>query len=148
MGTSAFNYDPNDPTVLPNLLIEVSRDLGDGSTAVCDDSPGAFGGVPAVDPPDFSATPFIAAAINDFACRFKNDLGNPGARTKSFNSCIVFPDGSFNFYDPTTRVQFCGMIDSTFDFGVGDTVVTVRVSDVGSPSHVSRSAQIVIRADM
>src|SRR5207245_419801 len=67
VGTSAFNWNPNDPTALPDLQIEVSRPLGDNpTTAVCDDTLGRFGGVPAIDPPDFSPTQPTADAINDF----------------------------------------------------------------------------------
>ena len=141
VGKNAFNYNPSDPTVLPNLRVEVSRNLGDGSTAVCDNSPGDFGGVPAVDPPDFSPTAFVAAAINDFACRFEDEFGAPGGRTD--NSCVAFPDGRFYFVAKGTTVQFCGSIEKPFAFPTGDTVVTGRVSDVAG--NVSQPAQIVVR---
>ena len=145
MGTNAFNYNPNDPTTLPNLLIEVSRNLGDGSAAVCDDGPAVFGGIPATDPPDFSPTQSVAAAINDLACRFKDTGGQPGGRGSSDASCVEFPDGINRFVNSTSTVQFCGMIDKPFAFPAGDTIVTVRVSDVAG--NVSLPAQMIIRAD-
>ena len=40
----------------PDLQIQATRDLGNGSTAVCDNSHGNFGGIPGIDPPN-SAIP-------------------------------------------------------------------------------------------
>src|SRR5262249_8787061 len=138
----AFNWNPNDPTVLPDLQIEVTQPLGDNPTAaVCDGQGGSAGGVPAVNPPDFSPLQPIADAIKDLACRFTDETGSPGGRT--MNSCVQFPDGSYTFVDPTSTVQFCGSINKLFHFPVGDTLVTARVRDV--VGHVSDEAHIVIR---
>jgi hypothetical protein len=67
---STFAWSAADPTALPDLQIEASNNLGNGSPAVCDDSGSTAGGVPAVNPFDFSAN--SASAINDFSCRFKD----------------------------------------------------------------------------
>ena len=141
LGLSAFNWNPTDPTVLPDLQIEVSQALGDNPTAaVCDNSPGNFGGVPAIDPPDFSPLQSVADAINDFACRFSNETGAPGGRT--MNPCIVLGDGTPAFGDPHSTAEFCGLMDKPFKFEPGLTVVTARLRDVAG--HVSAQAHIGI----
>lgn len=144
VGNSAFNWNPNDPTVLPDLQMEVSRPLGDGSTAVCDDSGSMLGGVPAINPPDFSPIQSVADAINDLACRFTNETGSPGGRNGS-NACTLFADGTFHFEDATSTIQFCGQIDAPVSFPVGDTLVTARIRDVAG--HLSAPASILIRVD-
>jgi hypothetical protein len=118
IGTSTFDWNAADPTVLPYLLIEASRPLGDGSPAVCDDAPPALGGVPAVNPPNFSSTQAVADAINDFACRFRNGVGGSVGRGRA-DACTSFDDGSFHFVfapNPTvphpSTIRFCGLIDA------------------------------------
>ena len=140
---STLNSDPADPTVLPGLQIEVSHPLGDGSAAVCDDTPPTTGGVPAVNPPDFSPTQPVANAINDLACRFKDGFGLHGGRTKISDACTTFADGGFRFNAPGTTVQFCGQINEPLVFPDGDTTVTARVRDVAG--NISFQAQIVLR---
>src|SRR6266404_4813840 len=65
-----FAHAPNDPKLRPDLEIEVSHPLGDGSTAVCDRSRPKIGGIPAVNPPSFKESQEVADAMNDLACRF------------------------------------------------------------------------------
>jgi len=141
VGLSTFDVD--DPSSLPDLQIEVDRPLGDGSTAVCDDSLGMFGGVPAVNPPDFSPIPAVADPINDFACRFKDQTGSPGGRT--MDPCILFADGQYGFGDQTSTAQFCGQISSPFGFPTGDTQVSVRVRD--TDGHLSAIHRFIVRID-
>ena len=128
VGLNAFRYDPFDPTVRPDLEIIVSRPLGDGSLAVCDDMLPMLGGVPAS--PGFDQTQEISNAINDFACRFDNGSGNPGGRTAG-GQCTVSTEGEPHFARSNSSTQFCaGPIAEPFGFRVGDTVVTVRVRDI------------------
>jgi hypothetical protein len=125
----------------PDLQILVSRPLGDGSAAVCDDRPPIIGGVPAS--VSFAETQAISNAINDFGCRFVDGSGSPMGRGKSEEACTRFSDGSFRFVNAMSRVQFCGPIAPPFAFPVGDTVGTVRLRDQGG--QVGPSASFVIR---
>jgi hypothetical protein len=140
VGTSSFSS--NDVNQLPDLQVEVSRPLGDGSIAVCDDTRPDFGGVPAVTPFDFSTAE--AQAINDFACRFKDGQGHPIGRERSDDACTRFlPGDEYHFVDPASRVQFCGFIDKPLSFWSGDTRVAARIRDTAG--NVSAVAQLVIR---
>jgi hypothetical protein len=138
VGQTTFS---DSPETLPNLQIVVSRPLGDGSDIVCDDMPPLLGGVPAVDPPVFTAA--TAPAVNDLACRFSartvsNDPQAQGPCTRNAN-------GDYAFVGTGTRVQFCpnSGIDAAIGFPSGDTRVTARVSDVlGQPGP---PAAIIIR---
>jgi hypothetical protein len=139
LGTSSLSSDVNQ---LPDLQIEVSRDLGNGSTTVCDDTSPKFGGVPAVTPFDFSLA--NAAAINDLACRFKDGEGQPVARESSDEACTCFPpELDCHFVDPASTLQFCGLIDRPLSFPSGDTRVAARIRD--ADGDVSTVAQLVIR---
>jgi hypothetical protein len=145
IGTSTFNWNPSDPSVLPYLLIEASEPLGPNpTTAVCDDSPGNLGGVPATDPPDFSVTQAVANVINDFACRFKDGAGAYNGRASS-DACTQFPDDwpPYHFVNSTSTIQFCGLITPPIAFPVGDTRVTARVRDLAG--NRSAASSIIIR---
>jgi hypothetical protein len=145
IGTSTFNWDQYDPTVLPYLLIEASEPLGTNpTTTVCDDSEGMFGGVPATDPPDFSLTQTVADVINDFACRFKDGGGTRNGRGTN-DACTQFPDDwpPYHFVDSTSTIQFCGLITPPIAFPVGDTRVTARIRDVAG--NRSAASTILIR---
>jgi hypothetical protein len=139
LGTSSFSSEDVDQ--LPDLQVEVSRKLGDGSTAVCDDTNPDFGGVPAVNPFDFSAAE--AHAINDLACRFKDGQGQPVARNSAYPCTRFPPELEYHLVDPTSTVQFCGEIAKPLSFQVGDTIVAARIRDAAD--HVSAVAQLVIR---
>jgi len=149
IGTSTFNWNPTDPTVLPYLLIEASRPVGNGSTAVCDAAAPNFGGVPAVNPPDFSTTQAVAAALNDFGCRFRNGGGGSSGRGLR-DACTAFDDGSYHFVmapgpgvlHPST-IQFCGLIDRPSAFPTGDTLLTARIRDLAG--NLSAPSSVVIR---
>ncbi|HVN86939.1 MAG TPA: hypothetical protein VMW17_19070 [Candidatus Binatia bacterium] len=145
LGISAFNYDPTDPTIRPDLQILVSRSLGMGSPGVCLTEPGDPDGVPAIDPPDFSVTQDISNAMNDLGCRFNDGTGNPLGRTDSIDACTLFSDGEFRFVDPRTTVQFCGRIAVPLSFPSGETVVTARLRDI--TDIVGPARQIVVRVN-
>jgi hypothetical protein len=142
VGTSTFNRDPTNPDVLPDLQIEASRALGNGSLAVCDLGPAPtkpLGGVPAVDPPAFGGSQADSDAINDFSCRFD-------ARSTSSLACTRDPfQQTDTFVGQNSSVQFCSTtgVGSEMAFPLGDTILTVRVRDVlGQPGH---PVSIVIR---
>ncbi len=138
VGLSTFREDL---ASLPDLQIVASRALGDGSTAVCDVTPPG-GGVPAVDPADFSSTPAIIAAINDFACRFRDGQGNPSGVGPA-DACTLFPSGDFGFVNPGSTVQYCAQVSRFIAFPEGDTVLTARLRDI--LGNVGAEAQIVVR---
>lgn len=136
VGTRTFNWDPEDPQVLPDFRIVSSRPLGNGSAKVCDSSPSDLGGVPAVDPPAFSGTQAIADALNDLGCRF-------AAKGQSSEACTRRPPTMEPaFIDGTSTNQFCSSpgVGKEIAFPVGDTRLTVRVWDVtgypGLPSSI------------
>lgn len=153
VGTSTFNYDPQDPTARPDLQVEVSQPLGNGSTAVCDDTPSNPGGVPAVNPPNFSFTQPISDAINDLGCRFVDGTGQPVGRTSSGDACTITAQGTFQFVctlasSPgctvaTSTIQFCGPINQPLAFPTGDTLITVMLRDVAG--NLSMPGQMIIR---
>jgi hypothetical protein len=131
-GRSIYRYDAGDPTQRPDLEIEVTRPLGDGSEAVCDARRPSIGGVPAINPPSFAETPKVSAAINDLSCRFETFI-------ESNASCTVNQFGDFEFLSKDTKVQFCMVVARSWRFPEGDTLVSVRLRDTdGNPGPVSR----------
>ena len=98
VGTSAFREDG---LGFPDLQIEVSQPLFDGSEAVCDRN---AGGIPAIDPPDFQAAQFVINAVNDLACRFLDGQNHPVGRPP-IDSCLQ--DGIAN---ASSTIQFCALI--------------------------------------
>jgi hypothetical protein len=143
LGLNTFDWNPFNPTVLPDLQIVVSRAIGDGSLSVCDDVSPPFGGVPAVEPPEFGGTQFVANAINDFSCRFKDGLGL--RRGRDFNEACTKPgqDEVLRFVDSRSSVQYCGLVNEPLSFPLGDTVVTAVIRDVDG--NISAARQIVVR---
>jgi hypothetical protein len=142
VGRTAFASDPEDPSVRPSLQIEATRDLGDGSPAVCDNAAPQMGGVPGIDPPSFADTQQISDALNDLGCRFNDGTGVPGGR-QGADACVMFPDGEYSFVDPSATVEFCAFISQTLRFPSGDTIVTARIRD--ESGAVGPEQQIVIR---
>ena len=138
VGSVTFESDPTDPNVLPDLQLLVSRALGNGSLAVCDDgpSPQPIGGVPAVVPPEFGGSQVVSNAINDLACRFD-------ARSSGAQACTR--DGFLNyaFTVAESKMQFCTSpgIGSELAFPLGDTIISARVLDVvGQPGMTKNIA--------
>lgn len=131
-GRSIFRYNAADPSERPDLEIEVTRALGDGSAAVCDARRPSIGGVPGIDPPSFADTPKVSAAINDLSCRFETFI-------ESNASCTVNQYGDFEFLRKDSKVQFCMVVARSWQFPEGDTLVSVRLRDTdGNPGPVSR----------
>jgi len=143
VGSQSFNWDPADPAARPDLQMLVARPLGDGSTTVCDNTFPMIGGVPAVDPPDYSLTQPISDAINDLGCRFVNGSGLTQGRPSPADACTVGSDGDFHFVGSGTTMQFCGTMGRLFDFPMGDTLVTVKLRDTGN--NLSKTAHMIVR---
>jgi hypothetical protein len=146
-GTSGFAvgasaYQPGSGS-FPDLQVEVSRPLGNGSAAVCDSSGAMAGGVPAIDPPNFNTAQSIVDAVNDLACRFLDGSGKPGPRRNPDDSCVMFASGESGFVGQNSTIQFCGFVNGFMEFPPGDTLVTVRLRDEGgNPGPI---AQLVVR---
>ena len=122
VGISTFSeFGPSD------LQIQVTKPIGDGSKAVCDDMPHFLGGVPPIDPPSFVDDLVVTDRLNDFGCRFVDGEGERQGRVcNSANACILRDDGSFGCASPDARTQFCGFVGRTLEFPVGDTRVPAR----------------------
>ena len=135
--------DPDDPDGFPDLQIEVSNPLGNGSSAICDTSDPNPGGVPGIWPVDYEPTPMNIGIVNDLACRFVDGTGSPIGRPSTY--ACVFPDPltqEYGYVDSNSKIQFCGVITSIEQFPVADTVVTARLRDVDG--NVGAPAQIII----
>src|SRR5262245_61962002 len=125
VGQNVFNSDPFDPSLRPDLQVEVGRDLGDGNRAVCGE-----GGVAAVAPAHYGVEQEIADALNDLSCRF-DVAGNPSL------GCTNDEFGAHRFVDPRSRVQFCLSVSSIEAFPPALTIVTARLLDTaGNPGAV------------
>jgi hypothetical protein len=142
LAVGASAYQPGSGS-FPDLQVEVSRPLGNGSAAVCDSSGAMAGGVPAVDPPSFNTAQSIVDAVNDLACRFVDGSGKPGPRRNPDDSCVMFISGESGFVGQNSTIQFCGFVNGFMEFPPGDTLVTVRLRDEGgNPGPI---AQLVVR---
>ena len=123
----------------PDLLIESSQPLGNGSAAVCDLGPpppeGEGGGIPAIDPPDFGPGDSITAALLDFACRF-------AVQPTAGEACTLNSFGDYAFRSPDSTIQYCNQFAAVSAFPVGLTVLTARLRDVAG--NLGPPAQIVI----
>jgi hypothetical protein len=139
VGASSYQQDL---TSFPDLVVQASRDLGNGSAEVCDDPVLMPGGVPRISPPSYEETAENIAVVNDFACRFVDGAGETVARQNSGDSCVNF-NGDFRFVDPQTTTQFCGFINVPLGFPMGDTTVTARLRDV--EGHLGPARTVIIR---
>lgn len=129
----------------PDLQIQVTRPLGDGSQFVCDDTPPLLGGVPATNPPDFSDSSPINDRMNDLACRFIDGAGNKVARSCSDSTaCVLGIDGQYGCINGETTAQFCGFMGQITAFPPGDTLVTVRLRDFPA-GNFGAPRQLIIR---
>jgi hypothetical protein len=119
-GTSTFN-----PGGLPDLQVQVTQPLGNGSTEVCE----PLGGVPAISPPNLSFSD--VETVNDLACRFSTE------------PCTFNGLGEPQFLSPMSAVQFCAEIGPTLAFHTGETVFSVRLR--GTNGIVGPVSQIHIQ---
>jgi len=135
-GSVTSNGDDKTP---PDLQIEATHDLGNGSDRICDVGPEPnqpLGGVPGIDPPsfDFSSTQ-VVAALNDFGCRFD-------VHTNQF-PCTFDSQGNPSFVHPLiSTLQYCtvSVLSDALQFPRGNTLVSVQVRDdrgnIGFPQHL------------
>lgn len=130
VGRRVFAYVPNDPKTRPDLEIESSRDMGNGSAAVCDRRRPNIGGIPGIRPANFAETQHISDAINDFACRFETFI-------ESGSSCTLTPTGDYSFVNKDSSTQFCMIVARAYAFPEGETLLSVRLRDEqGNPGPV------------
>ncbi|MBI4518020.1 MAG: hypothetical protein HY699_19630 [Deltaproteobacteria bacterium] len=141
LGQSAFADDPDQR---PDLQIVPSQALGNGSTTVCDNSPPAAGGVPAVDPPRFDDELDITHVMNDLGCRFDNGSGKALARTSPCDACVQF-DGEAGFVDRRSHAQFCARISQYLALAPGDTLFVARLRD--QAGNLGEPAKMIVRID-
>jgi len=126
----------------PDLQVQVTRPLGNGSETVCDTVPPDDGGVPAIDPPQLDGEPTSCDPVNDLGCRFLDGKGDHLGRLCG-EGCVLFPSGEYGCISPAARLQFCGLIARSAEFPIGDTLVTARVRDV--EGTLGPRAQIIVR---
>jgi len=136
VGTDRLTSRPGDPTRQPDLQIESSNNLGNGSAAVCDTSFPNVGGVPGISPADFSAIQSVSDALNDWSCRFK-------VYAETDFACTQDSNGNFLFGSTTSTAQFCTLVNDIMTFPSGDTVLTARLLDTAG--NAGPSVQLIVR---
>lgn len=140
-GQVTFDFDPDDPNVMPHLQIVVSRALGNGSLAVCDRGPlpDPLGGVPATVPQVFGGSQAVSNAINDLACRFD-------VRGQSSAACTRDIDAVDRFENSLSDVQYCTSpgVGAELAFQRGFTTVTARVLDIAGQPGQPKSIVIFV----
>ncbi|MBX3026545.1 hypothetical protein KF840_16695 [bacterium] len=128
---------------VPDLQVQATRPLGNGSAAVCDGAAPTFGGVPGIDPPRLDDPQAIADPLNDLGCRFIDGLGKPGARTCDLG-CIRFESGDYGCrFNEAGERQFCAPVSAPLTFPSGDTLVTARVRD--RAGNLGAPARLIVR---
>jgi hypothetical protein len=128
---------------LPDMQMLSARTLGDGNPQVCDIMPPNLGGVPGVSDLQFADRDAVRAAVNDLGCRFDNGEGTPGGR-EFLDACTRSNDGfGFGFVDPGSTLQFCAVVDGSWAFPNGDTILAARLRDEGGSLGMRR--EIVVR---
>lgn len=143
VGRRTFNSDPANASVRPDLQLLANRDLGNGSTLICDHRSGLgsqppFGGIPGFAPIDFNpSSQRVADALNDIGCRFSS-------RTTQ-DPCTVSQFGNPRFVDTTSTIQFCNelTIDAFWALPLGDTVFAVQLRDING--LIGQRKEIVVR---
>lgn len=138
-GTRSLALNPADR---PDIQIQVDRNIGNGSPAVCDTSTAdpndPPGGVPGIAPPSFNpGSQMITDALNDFGCRLSfNNALSPCTETAS----------GLSFVSSRSTAQFCStaVVDFGFErFPDGDTLMTVRWRDQGG--NLSPERRLIVR---
>ena len=137
---------------VPDLQVQATRPLGNGSAAVCDGAAPIFGGVPAIDPPRLEDPDAIADALNDFGCRFIDGAGAARRATCGSASAAYASRPASSAARPATRteLQFCAPVPMPLAFASGDTLVTARVRDqagnLGAPAQLHRPRHAAVNA--
>jgi len=118
----------------PDLQIQTTSQLGNGSEIVCDDGLPNPGGVPPINPPSFDDSPDVIDRLNDLGCRFINGSGDPSGRNCTEQACIRFETGQFGCVSEEAERQFCGLMTAALSFPLGETLVSARVLDADGNS--------------
>ena len=131
---------PNGSDNRPDIQIQGTRNMGNGSTTVCDTGPvsAGGGGIPGISPTSYADDPMITDALTDLACRFE-------AFTAAPESACTFTDAS-GVPKPITgnaTVQFCDFVATTAALPPGESILTVKLRDSGG--NTGPTAQIVVR---
>jgi hypothetical protein len=127
----------------PDLQVQTTSPLGNGSEIVCDNGMLNPGGVPATNPPRFDDSPEVIDRLNDLGCRFLNGAGFPNARNCTEQACIRFETGQFGCMSGDAELQFCGLMTAPLSFPLGETLVSARVLDADENAGPVR--QMILR---
>jgi hypothetical protein len=140
-GASVSTCAANQPPCAerPALQPESTRNLGNGSLAVCDTAPGTGGGIPGIDPPDFGPGQQVTDALIDFSCRFTAFQPSTPCTLNGFGNSSVLTPGTF----PSSGRQFCQQVRTIESFPLNDTMLTVQVRD--QSGFIGPQKQIVVR---
>lgn len=125
----------------PDLQMETTENLGNGSATVCDGQPASEGGggIPGINPPNFGPGQDITNALQDFACRMTAfQPSSPCTLNRFGNFGVLTPGGLTG-----TSRQFCHIIRSIEEFPVADTILTAQSRDTGG--FIGPTRQIVVR---
>ncbi len=143
-GSPVSTITSGEGTQRPDIQIQSNRDLGNGSSLVCDIGPIReglpLGGVPGIAPTSFDPeSQTVTDALNDFGCRFSNSTGNWCTFDAGENSSPVTPG------ELPDLVQFCTdeVIGVALHFDSGDTRLTVQLRDF--ESNIGSPASIIVR---
>jgi len=123
----------------PDLQIESSRNMGNGSATVCDTGPvsSGGGGIPGINPPNFQPNDdAVSDALSDLACRFQ-------PFTASAACTFTDASGDPKIITASATAQFCDFMAITTLFPPGDSLLTVRLRDIAG--NTGPTAQVVVR---
>lgn len=142
VGRTTEDSDPANPSIRPDFQLLASRNLGNGSTVICDHRGGLnavppFGGIPG-NTLDFNpSSQRVADALNDIGCRFDSRNLN--------DSCTKNAAGNFRFVDPRSTIQFCSelTVDAFWAVPLGDTIFAVQLRDLAE--RIGQRREIVVR---
>ena len=132
---------PGPPDNWPDIQIETTQPLGDGTNSTCANGTGG-GGVPGIDPPDFTPeTPAgrRTSALGSFACQFEYHAAGSQYTWAGDRASPVF-------VNPASTAQFSDVMSANAPFNSGDSIVTVRLRD-NPGGNTGPTAQIVIRVN-
>jgi hypothetical protein len=112
--------------------------MGNGNNPVCgpDGSYNVNGGIPGINPPDFTPTSDIVNTLQSFAIWFTYQ--SPGY------ACTYAPGGgSYAYVNSSATAQFCDRMSAPQAFPPGDSLLTAQLMDMGG--NVGPTAQIIVR---
>jgi hypothetical protein len=117
-----------------------SRPLGNGSPAVCDESPPNPGGVPAVPSLTFDNSQMVTDVINDIGCRMD-------FHATSDTACTFNALDNYSYVSSLATLQYCSspVVGNEVAFPSGITMVKVQVQDSSNAGNVGNQAEIAIR---